>query len=77
MHFNKREQMQMLKHLKCQSYYHRDPSQLICSANQLTGFYMMATLAVNELNVFNAEIFQCSKAFLASNNCPKLFSLKK
>ena len=25
-------------------------SQLICTANQLTGFYMRATLAVNELN---------------------------
>ena len=24
--------------------------QLICRANQLTGFYMMATLAFNDLN---------------------------
>ena len=29
--------------------YHRETSQLICSANPLTGFYMMATLASNEL----------------------------
>ena len=27
-------------------------SQLICSANQLTGFYMMATLASNVLREF-------------------------
>ena len=26
-----------------------ETSQLICSANQLTGFYIMATLAFNEL----------------------------
>ena len=26
-----------------------ETSQLICRANQLTGFYMMATLAFNEL----------------------------
>ena len=28
-----------------------ETSQLICRANQLTGFYMMATLAFNELNM--------------------------
>ena len=32
-------------------YYHIEISQLICFANQLTGFYMMATLAFNELKV--------------------------
>ena len=35
--------------IKQQSYHHTETSQLICSANQLTGFYMMATLALNEL----------------------------
>ena len=30
--------------------YHIETSQLICGANQLTGFYMMRTLAVNGLN---------------------------
>ena len=35
--------------IKHQSCYHRETSQLTCSANQLTGFYMMATLAFNEL----------------------------
>ena len=34
---------------KCQSCHHIETSQLIYSANQLTGFYMMATLAFNEL----------------------------
>ena len=29
-----------------------ETSQLICSANQLTGFYMTATLAFNELMEF-------------------------
>ena len=28
---------------------HIETSQLICTANQLTGFYMRATLALNEL----------------------------
>ena len=31
------------------SCHHIETSQLICRANQLTGFYMMATLAFNEL----------------------------
>ena len=35
--------------IKGQSFHHIEPSQLICSANQLNGFYMMATLAFNEL----------------------------
>ena len=33
--------------LKCQSCQNRETSQLICRTNQLTGFYMMATLAFN------------------------------
>ena len=32
-----------------QSCHHIETSHLICYANQLTSFYMMATLAVNEL----------------------------
>ena len=31
--------------MKRQSYYHIETSQLICKANQMTSFYMMATLA--------------------------------
>ena len=29
--------------------HHMETSHLICRANQLTGFYMIATLALNEL----------------------------
>ena len=35
--------------IKRQSCHHTETSQLICYANHLTGFYMMATLAFNEL----------------------------
>ena len=34
---------------KCQCCPHIETSQLICTANQLTGFYMRATLALNGL----------------------------
>ena len=33
--------------IKCQSYHHKETSQLICFANQLTGFFMMATVGLN------------------------------
>ena len=36
--------------IKGQSCYHIETSQLICSTNQLTGSFMMATLAFNELS---------------------------
>ena len=36
---------------KCQCCPHIETSQLICTANQLTGFYMRATLALNGLNI--------------------------
>ena len=35
--------------IKHQSCHHIETSQLIWSANQFTGFYMMATLAFNDL----------------------------
>ena len=38
--------------IKRQSCHHIKTSQLICRANQLTGFYMIATLAFNELSKF-------------------------
>ena len=37
--------------IKRQSCHHIDPSQLSCSANQLIGFYMIATLAFNGLSM--------------------------
>ena len=36
-----------------------ETSQLICKGNQLTGFYMMATLGINELS---QPTFTCSKS---------------
>ena len=35
--------------IKRQSCHHIETRQLICSADQLTSFYMMATMAFNEL----------------------------
>ena len=37
--------MELRMHKNDQSCYHIETSQLICPANQLTGYYMMATLA--------------------------------
>ena len=37
--------------IKRQSCHHMETSQLIYRANQLTGFYMMATLVFNGLNI--------------------------
>ena len=36
--------------IKCQCCSHIETSQLIYTANQLTGFYMRATLALNGFN---------------------------
>ena len=39
--------------IKCQCCPHIETSQLICTANQLTGFYIRATLALNGLNTYD------------------------
>ena len=39
------------KPIKCQCCPHIEASQLICTANQLTGFYMRAALALNGLTL--------------------------
>ena len=36
--------------IKCYCRPHIEPSQLICSSNQLTGFYIRETLAFNGIN---------------------------
>ena len=46
---------QLIKH---QSYYHIETSQLICRANQLTGFHMMAALASNDFKTNRNKIFK-------------------
>ena len=47
---NQNEVDNILNSLKGQSLNHIETSELICSGNQLTGFYMMATLVLNEFN---------------------------
>ena len=39
----------MFQLIKRQSYHHIETSQLICFANQLTGFYKIVTLLFSEL----------------------------
>ena len=46
--------------MKRQSCHPIETSQIICIANQLTGFYMMATLAFNELVAVFRDIFNNS-----------------
>ena len=41
--------------IKRQNCHHIGTSQLICRANQLTSFYMMTTLAFNELTKTGSE----------------------
>ena len=58
--------------MKCQCCRHIETSQLICTANQLTGFYMRATLALNGL-----IICECFKIrFKNSNLISHIFSVK-
>ena len=47
--------------IKCQCCSHIETSQFICCANQLTGFYMRATLAFNGLIL--AELNQLIKLY--------------
>ena len=47
--------------IKCQCGPHIETSQLFCCANQLTGFYMRATLAFNGLIL--AELNQLMKLY--------------
>ena len=54
-----------LQLVKRQSCHHIETSQLICSANQLTGFYMIAILAFNELNPTNLlKVFWSTENFI-------------
>ena len=46
--------------MKCQSCHHTETSQLICSANRLTGFCMMATLVFNDLRPCQASFMEFS-----------------
>ena len=41
--------------IKCQCCPHVETSQLICTADQFTGFYIRATLAFNGLAMYNID----------------------
>ena len=59
---------------KCQCCPHINLSQLIYTANQLTGFYVRAPLAFNELIHFRVKIlFKCQ--FLKKQFSAKLLVL--
>ena len=47
--------MRLLQLIKCQSCRLIETSQLICRANQLIGFYMMATLAFSSILLIRSE----------------------
>ena len=53
--------------IKCQSCHHIETSHLICRANQLTGFYMMATLAFNELMLVLCMVIQIQESYKFNN----------
>ena len=42
--------------IKCQCWPNIETSQMICCANQLTGFYMGATLAFNGLTILSFTV---------------------
>ena len=45
-----------LTHFKCQCCPHIETNQLICTANQLTGFYMRTELALNGLKISSVNV---------------------
>ena len=61
-----------------------ETSQLICSANQLTGFYMAATLALNGLKYRSSHpemfleksVLKISSKFTGEHSCPSEISVK-
>ena len=49
-------------------FHHIEISQLICRANQLTGFYMMGTLVVKRLRFCMRSLWKDSPCFDGSSN---------
>ena len=62
--------------IKRQSSHLIETSKLICTANQLTSFYMVATLAFNELSYFQ-QIKSCSKLFPTHCLCKEQIHWRK
>ena len=50
--------------IKRQCCPHKETSPLICSANQLTGFYMRAKLALNGLILFPEPYFAINSQYM-------------
>ena len=46
--------------IKSRICHHIETSQLICWANQLTGFYMMTTITFNELTTSILNVNMCN-----------------
>ena len=66
------------KLIKPQNYYDIETSQSICSANQLTVFYVVTTLAFNELISFGSNIFSYSAIYFFYTFCsivPRCFKI--
>ena len=57
--------------IKCQCCPHIETSQLICFADQLTGFNMRTTLELNGLN----EVFTTEQIFLRARNFLYLYPI--
>ena len=51
----KPETTHLTQTIKCQCCHHIETSRVVCSANQLTGFYVMATLVFNWLKRTNNQ----------------------
>ena len=64
--------------MKRQSCHLIETSQLICSANQLTGFYMIATLVFNELNIVVLQRHRTLPKIYdeTCRNCERLIAIK-
>ena len=60
--------------IKCQCYPHIGTSQLVCCANELTGFYMKITLTLNGLSSVVSLVNQWFKFWFLKFSC-KVLSL--
>ena len=59
--------------VKNQSCHYIETSQLICRANQLTVFYMIATLSFNELSIYLSNLSYILSILISSKKfCPNL-----
>ena len=55
-------------------FLHIETSQLICTANQLTGFGMRATLAFNGLTLEHYNVWLFKEIIVATSHVESIFS---